>query len=70
MLCPLLVRQTPCDVRFGSERTISASAAVRAARHLAVQLPRSHMTRSGRSDKSVDGRGDSSDHRRQQRDWP
>jgi hypothetical protein len=27
------------------------------------------MTMSGGSDKSIDGRGDSSDHRRQQRDW-
>jgi hypothetical protein len=38
--------------------------------HLAVRLRRSHMTMSGGSDKSIDGRGDSSDHRRQQRDWP
>ena len=38
--------------------------------HLAVRLPRSHMMMSGGSDKSIDGRGDSSDHRRQQRDWP
>jgi hypothetical protein len=36
---------------------------------LAVWLPRPHMTMSGGSDKSIDGRGDSSDHRRQQRDW-
>src|SRR5262245_40873625 len=38
--------------------------------HLAMRLPRSHMTMSGGSDKSIDGRGESSDHRRQQRDWP
>ena len=36
--------------------------------HLAVGLPRSHMTVSERSDKGIDGRGDSSDHRCQQRD--
>jgi len=35
-----------------------------------MQPPRSHMTMSGGSDKSIDGYGDSSDHRRQQRDWP
>jgi hypothetical protein len=38
--------------------------------HLAVRLPRPHMTMSGGSDKSIDGRGDSPDHRRQQRHWP
>jgi hypothetical protein len=38
--------------------------------HLAVRLPRPHMTMSGGSNKSIDGRGESSDHRRQQRDWP
>ena len=37
---------------------------------LAVQLLRSHMTVSDGSDTSIDGRGESSDHRRQQRDWP
>jgi len=31
---------------------------------------RSHMMMSGGSDKSVDARGESSNHRRQQRDWP
>ncbi|MGC2823017.1 MAG: hypothetical protein WA322_02030, partial [Pseudolabrys sp.] len=38
--------------------------------HLAVRLPKSHMTMGGGSDKSIDGRGDTSDHRRQQRDRP
>ena len=38
--------------------------------HLAVRLSKSHMTMGGGSDKSIDGRGDTSDHRRQQRDWP
>jgi hypothetical protein len=35
-----------------------------------VRLSKSHMTMGGESDKSIDGRGDTSDHRRQQRDWP
>jgi hypothetical protein len=41
-----------------------------ASMRLAVRLPRSHITMSSESDKSIDGRGESSDHRRQQRDWP
>ena len=56
-----------CNVRFtpksGHSRPWSRP-------HLAVRLPKSHMTMGGGSDKSIDGRGDTSDHRRQQRDWP
>ena len=53
------------------QRRMTQAKSVRRARvHLAGRLPRSHMMMSGGSDKSVDARGESSNHRRQQRDWP
>ena len=38
--------------------------------HLAVPLPKSHMTMSCGSRQEQDGHGETFDHGRQQRDWP
>src|SRR5215472_10744503 len=68
-----LVKPTRCRNATcrGAPPTSDDSGEVSVSRvHLAVRLPRSHMMMSGGSDKSVDARGESSNHRRQQRDWP
>ena len=66
--CPLCANSGHSAFITSSARASNVAGTSRP--HLAVRLPKSHMTMGGGSDKSIDGRGDTSDHRRQQRDWP